>query len=112
MQSRPQSGAGPLLPVEVISSYSWDANCNAGRDGVLVVESRARIEECRGFDARTLEHLLTALDRCRVLRLAEDLALRKLKHRGLLKVAWIFTFAAAVYNLLRMRKLIPIPVAA
>ena len=38
----------------------------------------------------------------------KDIALlRKLKHRGLFKVAWIFTFAAAAYNLVRMRKLIP-----
>jgi hypothetical protein len=29
-----------------------------------------------------------------------------------LKVGWIFTFAAAAYNLVRMRKLIPIPSAA
>jgi hypothetical protein len=40
----------------------------------------------------------------------KDIALlRKLKHRGLFKVAWIFTFATAAYNLVRMRKLIPIP---
>jgi hypothetical protein len=42
----------------------------------------------------------------------KDIALvRKLKHRGLSKVGWIFTFAAAAYNLVRMRKLIPIPAA-
>ena len=32
----------------------------------------------------------------------------KLKHRGILKVGWIFTFAAAAYNLVRLRKLVPI----
>jgi hypothetical protein len=43
----------------------------------------------------------------------KDIALlRKLKHRGLFKVGWIFTFAAAAYNLVRMRKLIPIPTPA
>lgn len=48
-----------------------------------------------------------------MLRGLKDIALlRKLKHRGLLKVAWIFTFAAAAYNLVRMPKLIPIPAAA
>jgi hypothetical protein len=31
-------------------------------------------------------------------------ALRKLRHRGLFKAGWIFTFAAAPYNLVRMRK--------
>ena len=52
-------------------------------------KKRKRIEECFGW--------------------LKDIALlRKLKHRGLFKVGWIFTFAAAAYNLVRMRKLIPI----
>ncbi len=56
-------------------------------------KKRKRIEECFGW--------------------MKDLALlRKLKHRGLLKVGWKFIFAAAAYNLVRMRKLIPIPAAA
>ncbi len=39
----------------------------------------------------------------------KDIALlRKLKHRGLFKVGWIFAFAAAAYNLVRMQSLIPI----
>ena len=32
-------------------------------------------------------------------------ALRKTRHRGLFKVGWVFTFAAAAYNLVRMRNL-------
>lgn len=32
--------------------------------------------------------------------------LRKLRYRGLLRVEWIFTFAAAAYNLIRMRNLV------
>jgi transposase len=56
-------------------------------------KKRKRIEECFGW--------------------LKDIALlRKLKHRGLFKVAWIFTFAAAAYNLVRMRKLIPIEAVA
>ena len=31
--------------------------------------------------------------------------MRKLRHRGLQLVAWMFTFAAAAYNLVRMRNL-------
>ena len=31
--------------------------------------------------------------------------LRKTRHRGLETVAWIFTFTAAAYNLVRMRNL-------
>jgi transposase len=34
-------------------------------------------------------------------------ALRKTRHRGLFKVGWVFTFAAAAYNLVRMRNLLP-----
>jgi Transposase DDE domain len=33
--------------------------------------------------------------------------LRKTRHRGVLKVGWVFTFAAAAYNLVRMRSLLP-----
>jgi transposase len=56
-------------------------------------KKRKRIEECFGW--------------------LKDIArLRKLRHRGLFKVAWIFTFAAAAYNLVRMRKLIPIQAVA
>ena len=56
-------------------------------------KKRKRIEECFGW--------------------LKDIALlRKVKHRGLFNVAWIFTFAAAAYNLVRMRKLIPMPAAS
>ena len=36
--------------------------------------------------------------------------LRKTRHRGIFKVGWVFTFAAAAYNLVRMRNLLPTPV--
>jgi hypothetical protein len=43
----------------------------------------------------------------------KDIALmRKMRHRGLAKVDWLFTFAAAAYNLVRMRKLMAISVGA
>jgi hypothetical protein len=54
----------------------------------------------------------TGVDRG-VFRLAKDIALLpKLKHRGILKVRSIFTFAAAAYHLVRLRKLVPIQSAA
>ena len=31
--------------------------------------------------------------------------LRKVRHRGVFKVGWVFTFAAAAYNLVRLRNL-------
>jgi IS5 family transposase len=71
------------------------------------------------IDARTTRHAGYTVSQKKRKRIEEcfgwmkDIALlRKLKHRGLFKVAWIFTFAAAAYNLVRMRKLIPIPAAA
>jgi hypothetical protein len=36
--------------------------------------------------------------------------LRKLHHRGGPLVHWIFTFAAATYNLIRLRRLLAQPV--
>ena len=33
-------------------------------------------------------------------------SLRKTRYRGVLKVGWVFTFAAAAYNLVRMRNLL------
>jgi hypothetical protein len=38
--------------------------------------------------------------------------LRQVKLRGLKEVDWLFRFAAAAHNLLRLSKLIPIPAAA
>ena len=38
--------------------------------------------------------------------------LRKTRHRGVFKVGWVFTFAAAAYNLVRMRNLASTPVPA
>ena len=34
--------------------------------------------------------------------------LRKLRHRGTARVNWIFIFATAAYNLVRMRKLVTV----
>lgn len=49
-------------------------------------KKRKRIEECFGW-------------------LKTIALMRKVRHRGLEKVGWVFTFAAAAYNLVRMRKL-------
>ena len=59
----------------------------------LSQKKRRRIEECFGW-------------------LKTIALLRKLRHRGTLKVDWIFTFACAAYNLVRMRNLLAAPVAA
>jgi transposase len=71
------------------------------------------------IDSRTTRHASYAISQKKRKRIEEcfgwlkDIALlRKLKHRGLSKVGWIFTFASAAYNLVRMRNLIPIQAAA
>jgi hypothetical protein len=38
--------------------------------------------------------------------------MRKVRHRGIHKVGWLFTFAAAAYNLVRMRNLMTSSVGA
>ncbi len=60
-----QARCGSFVPVEVVPSAARDVSGVASRDGALVVELRSgrRIEVCRGFDAGTLERLLTILDK-------------------------------------------------
>ena len=35
--------------------------------------------------------------------------IRKIRHRGTVRVGWIFTFTAAAYNLVRIRNLLEAP---
>ena len=60
-----RSSGGPMVPVEVVWSTAQNPTIDTGRDGALVVELRSgrRIEVRRGFDAATLDLLLTVLDR-------------------------------------------------
>jgi len=56
-------------------------------------KKRKRIEECFGW-------------------LKTIALMRKARHRGIEKVGWVFTFAAAAYNLVRMRNLLASPAGA
>jgi IS5 family transposase len=67
------------------------------------------------IDQRTSRHPGYALSQCRRKRIEEVFGwlktvagLRKTHHRGLARVSWMFTFAVAGYNLVRMRTLLPI----
>ena len=71
------------------------------------------------IDARTTRHAGYAISQRKRKRIEEcfgwlkTIALvRKVRHRGIEKVGWIFTFAAAAYNLVRMRNLLARPVGA
>lgn len=50
--------------------------------------------------------LATGLTRPPPWRMEQPGGLHQVKHSGLPKVDWAFTFAAAAYNLVRMRKLL------
>src|SRR5262245_6890857 len=71
------------------------------------------------IDARTTRHEAYAISQWKRKRIEEcfgwlkTIALvRKVRHRGIEKVGWVFTFAAAAYNLVRMRNLLARPVGA
>jgi transposase len=64
------------------------------------------------IDARTTQHAGYAISQRKRKRIEECFGwlktialLRKVRHRGIYKVGWIFTFAAAAYNLVRMRNM-------
>jgi IS5 family transposase len=68
------------------------------------------------IDARTTRHPGYAISQQKRKRIEEIYGwlktvggLRKTRHRGVAKVDWMFTFALAVYNLVRMRNLLFAP---
>jgi len=71
------------------------------------------------IDARTTRHAGYAISQKKRKRIEESFGwlktialMRKVRHRGIHKVGWVFTFAAAAYNLVRMRNLLASPVGA
>jgi transposase len=64
------------------------------------------------IDKRTTRHAGYAISQTKRKRIEECFGwlktialMRKVRHRGIFKVGWVFTFAAAAYNLVRMRNL-------
>jgi transposase len=71
------------------------------------------------LDERTTRHAAYAISQKKRKRIEESFGwlktialMRKVRHRGIHKVGWVFTFAAAAYNLVRMRNLLAGPVGA
>ena len=71
------------------------------------------------IDRRTARHNGYAISQRKRKRIEESFGwlktialMRKVRHRGIFKVGWVFTFAAAAYNLVRMRNLLAAPVGA
>ncbi|MGA8026243.1 MAG: transposase, partial [Bryobacteraceae bacterium] len=64
------------------------------------------------IDARTVRHAGYRVSQIKRKRIEESFGwlktialMKKVRHRGVFKVGWVFTFAAAAYNLVRMRNL-------
>jgi hypothetical protein len=105
-QSRPQRDRGgggsffgrlarPLLPRNRLLRHCRGGSAIDGRTtrypGYTVSQrKRKRIEECFGW-------------------LKTIALMRKVRHRGVCRVDWIFTFVCAAYNLVRMRNLTAVP---
>jgi len=76
----------------------------------------ARKVRCGAIDGRTTRHPGYAVSQ-RKRKLVEEVfgwgktvgLLRKLRHRGVATVDWIFTFTCAAYNLVRLRRLLLAP---
>ena len=71
------------------------------------------------IDQRTTRHAGYAISQKKRKRIEESFGwlktialMRKVRHRGIHKVGWVFTFAAAAYNLVRMRNLLASPAGA
>jgi transposase len=71
------------------------------------------------IDERTTRHAGYSISQKKRKRIEESFGwlktialMRKVRHRGIHKVGWLFTFAAAAYNLVRMRNLMASPVGA
>jgi IS5 family transposase len=84
---------------------------------IWVTPHVAQNEQRRGgstIDGRTTRHAGYAISQRKRKRIEECFGwlktialLRKVRHRGIFKVNWLFTFACAAYNLVRMRNLTP-----
>jgi len=88
--------------------------------GMNVTPHVAQNDKRRGgsaIDERTTRHAGYKVSQVKRKRIEEVFGwlktvgmLRKTRHRGVHKVGWVFTFAAAAYNLVRMRNLVYTPV--
>jgi transposase len=74
---------------------------NEGRKGGSAVDGRTTRHEGYAVSQRKRKRIEECFGWLKTVAL-----LRKVRHRGAEKVGWLFTFAAAAYNLVRMRRLI------
>src|SRR5215471_4433856 len=80
---------------------------NANRNGGSAIDGRTTRHEGYAISQRKRKRIEECFGWMKTIALV-----RKVRHRGLEKVDWLFTFAAAAYNLVRMRNLLARPVGA
>ena len=73
---------------------------NLGRRGGSAIDSRTTRHEGYAISQKLRKRIEECFGWLKTIAL-----LRKVRHRGTLKVDWIFAFACAAYNLVRMRNL-------
>ncbi len=107
-------------PVTVGGDKGFDtrgfvAECRNLRVTPHVAQNHAR-PGGSAIDGRTARHPGYAISQRKRKRIEECFGwlktialMRKVRHRGVCKVDWIFTFACAAYNLVRMRNLATVP---
>ena len=110
--------------IEMIEEIPGDNRVSVGADKAY--DTKGFVDQCRAnnvvphvaqkknsaIDARTTRHEGYAVSLRKRKRIEEIFGwlktvgcLRKIRHRGVRRVKWIFTFAVAAYNLVRMRNL-------
>jgi transposase len=80
---------------------------NLGRRGGSAIDNRTTLHEGYAISQKKRKRIEECFGWLKTIAL-----LRKVRHRGTLKVDWIFTFACAAYNLVRMRNLMAATVPA
>jgi IS5 family transposase len=78
---------------------------NHKRNGGSAIDERTTRHESYGVSQRKRKRIEECFGWLKTIAL-----LRKVRHRGLFKVDWVFTFACAAYNLVRLRNLSVQPV--
>jgi transposase len=73
---------------------------NHGRRGGSAIDARTTRHAGYGISQRKRKRIEECFGWLKTIAL-----LRKVRHRGIFKVDWVFTFACAAYNLVRMRNL-------
>lgn len=80
---------------------------NTKRTGGSAIDQRTTRHDGYGISQRKRKRIEESFGWLKTIAL-----MRKVRHRGIFKVGWVFTFAAAAYNLVRMRNLLAAPVGA